>query len=122
MEPDIQITSKTGITRITYRGTARSDLTTEMIREAALIGFRNQCKLLLIDISESSNPDYQVTAMQHAEQASALGIDPEFRIAFLSTGEDQRLPLFEELAIKHGLQGKSFTDESEALAWLTKNS
>ena len=123
MDPDIQIsrTRDRGITRITYRGKARFNLTTEMIREAALIGFKNRSKLLLLDISESDDPDYQVNAVKHAEQAPSLGIDTDFRIAILGKADDQRLPYFEEVAANHGLQVKSFTDDPEAVTWLLGN-
>ena len=118
MNPDIQISKERGITRITYRGQARFDLTTELIRETALIGFKNQSKLLLVDISEFIDPDYEVNAVKHAEQAPSLGIDPDFRIAFLGTRQDQRLPYLEKVAVERGLRVKSFTDNSAAVNWL----
>lgn len=118
MNPDIQITTGQGITRVRYRGTAQSDLTTEMIREVALIGFKNQSKLLLVDISESVDPEYHVNAIKHAEQAPALGIDPDFRIAILGTKDDPRLTYFEKVASDYNLQVKSFTDDSKAVSWL----
>lgn len=121
MNPDIQISKDQGITRITYRGQARFDLTTELIRETALIGFKNQSKLLLVDISEFIDPDYELNAVKHAEQASSLGIDPDFRIAFLGTQEDQRLPYLEKVAVDRGLRVKSFTNDSEAVTWLLEN-
>lgn len=118
MNPDIQITKGQGITRVTYRGTARFDLTTEMIREVALIGFKNQSKLLLVDIREFVDPEYHVSTIKHAEQAPSLGLDSTFRIAILGTEDDQRLPYIENVAVNRGLQVKSFIDDSEAVAWL----
>ena len=120
MDPDIQIirARDRGITRITYRGKARFSLTTEMIREAALIGFKNRSKLLLLDITESDDPDYHVNAVKHAEQAPSLGIDPDFRIAILGRKDDQRLPYIEDIAANRGLRVKTFTDDSEAVTWL----
>jgi hypothetical protein len=103
MTMDIQITVEAGIIRVVYRGEVQFDATTDMLGKVGRIASENRCTRLLFDVREASDRDYHISAIRHAEHASALGIEQTFRIAVLGVQGDQMLP---------------YIDEPEALAWL----
>lgn len=118
MNPDIQITVESGITRVTYRGEVHFEDSTEMLRKVGRIASENQSTKLLFDVREARDRQYHVSAIRHAEQGPALGISPSFRIAVLGAEGDQMLRYVETVAVNRGFLVKAFTDESAALAWL----
>ena len=122
MEPDILYTVEEKIIRIVYRGRAQFDITTDMLREINRLGTESGIKSVLVDISEAVDPDYHVNAIRHVEQSPSLGVDASYRLAILSTENDERLPYIETVASNRGLQLKCFTDETDAIAWLLDQS
>lgn len=118
MNQDIKITPEAGIVRVTYRGVAQYDVTTEMLRKVAALAAQTRCTRLLFDIREANYRDYHLGTIRHVEEAAALGIERTFRIALLGTEGHPMHKYIEAVAVNRGYWVKVFADEAEAIAWL----
>ena len=118
MTQDIKVTAEAGLVRVTYRGAVEYGAMTEMLRNVGRIASEMQSKLLLFDFREADFGNYYVDTIKHAEEGPALGIDRAFRIAVLGSEGNPMLQYIENVAVNRGFQVRTFTGESEALAWL----
>jgi hypothetical protein len=117
---DVRITTQAGVIRVVYRGKVEYDLTTKMLRDVVRLSAESNTCLVLIDIREADYRLYHLEAIRHAKEAPSLGIDSTFRIAFLGAENEEMLGYVENVAVNRGYRSRAFTDESKALAWVTK--
>jgi SpoIIAA-like len=118
MTANVQITVEPKLIRVVYRGKVEIDATTEMLRKVGRIASENHIQHLLFDLREADYRNYYVGTIQHTEDGPSFGIKQTFHVAFLGKEGEPMLRYIEDVTVNRGFQSKTFTDESEAIAWL----
>ena len=92
---------------------------TALWKEAVNVCREHNCYLVLC-VSNSKRPMRTIDAYDHAELFQSLGIDKQFRIAWVELAEEaQESTNFIRLVLSNrGLPGQLFTSEEEARRWL----
>ncbi len=76
------------------------------------------CHNILFDIRKANDVDFHASVMQHAKAASDMGIT-KFRTALVGTPGSPLLKFIEDVSVNRGLPVRCFTDETEAMRWLS---
>lgn len=118
MSDDVSITERDGIIRVEYRGRARYEAVSALLRDVVRVAAERKASRILFDISQADYGHYHVEAVQHAQESHALGLNAGFRIAFLGSAGEPMLRYIETVSINRGYQVRAFTAESEAEGWL----
>ncbi|HEY6862890.1 MAG TPA: hypothetical protein VI319_03240 [Burkholderiales bacterium] len=117
-DQDIAITEQDGIIRAVYRGRARYEAVSTLLRDVVRVAAEKQASRILFDLRAADYGHYHVEAVQHAQESHALGLNAGFRIAFLGSPGEPMLRYIETVSINRGYQVRAFTAESEAEGWL----
>jgi hypothetical protein len=120
MPEDVTVAERDGIIHAVYRGRARYDVVTAMLREVARIASSTGTRRVLFDMREADCRNYHIETVQHAQDGRALGFDPAFRIAYLGSPDEPMLSYFENVGVNRGYQVRAFTNADEAEAWLRR--
>jgi hypothetical protein len=119
MTAEIPVVMDQGFVRVLYRGDVDMARTAEMLRKAGRVAAENGTFLMLFDVREAGAGEYHVNAIRHTQQATSLGIDQRFSVAFLAREGDVRMSYVENVMSNRGFRVKVFVDEAQAVAWLT---
>ena len=102
-----------------FRGRMSPDATNKAIAVSAEKARTADDKRVLFDFCNVSfAKDYVAQSIAQPTVARQLGIDPDFKIAFLSGKDFAVAQEIEKVARRRGYTVKAFSDKDEAIAWL----
>ena len=107
-----------GVVHTLFRGRMSPDATNKAIAVSAEKAKTSDDKRVLFDFcSAEFSEDYVTESLGRASVVRQLGIDPGFRIAFLS-GNGRVVQHIEKVALGRGYTAKAFSNKDEAIGWL----
>ena len=90
-----------------------------VMRQAKLILEQHSCNLILYDLRDTKIVDGILATYDTGDQATRLGFDYRFKAAILYSQDKEKHAFVETVMVNRGYRVRAFTDESEAIGWLT---
>ena len=119
MDRNIRVSVEEGVVRVALRGEVAPSGGAKVMSLTGAAATQAGSKLVLFDITRARSRSYHALAVEHARHAHESGAI-KYRIAILGKPGDEKLSYFENVAINRGIRARSFTAESDALAWLKR--
>jgi hypothetical protein len=108
-----------GLVHTVFRGNMSPAATGKAIADSAAKAKTYDDKRVLFDFRNAEfSKDYLTASIAEPTVARELGIDPGFRIAFLSETNRPVVREIETVALSRGYTAKAFANRDEAIAWL----
>ena len=107
------------VLRLEVMGTTPRHGSVQAVTTAVESAREHGCRCILFDIRKASDADFHSSVIRHAQAASDLGM-AKFRVALVGTPGSPLLKFIEDVSLNRGLPVRCFTDEPQAMRWLTR--